>query len=838
VLVASSGPGLARNPFPRNPQAVAELPSGTVTFLFTDVEGSTQLLQENGDRYVDVLKEHRRVLRDAFARHGGVEVDTQGDAFFVVFAKATDALAAAAEATNALKAGRLRVRMGLHTGEPLVTEEGYVGIDVHRAARIAAAGHGGQILVSQSTRDLAGADGLRDLGEHRLKDLTAPERIHQFGEGDFPPLKSLNQTNLPMQPSPLVGRQREVQEVLELLRMNRLVTLTGTGGSGKTRLALQTAAELVDDFPDGVWFVSLAALTDPELVLPTVASTLGVKDDLVQFLSSRRLLLLADNLEQLLPTAASRIAELLAFPDVTVLATSRERLALSAEHEYVVPTLPIDDAVALFTNRARQLQHSFGADKHVTELARRLDGLPLAIELAAARIKVLAPSQILDRLGRSLDLLTGGARDVPERHRTLRATIEWSYCLLDERGRRLFACLGIFAGSFNVEASETVCAADLDTLQSLVDKSLVRRTEHGRFFMLDTIQEYARERLRELADSGELSSRHASYFLALAERAETELSGIEQGSWLERLDAEIENIRLTLRRALDSGDREGALRLAASLQLFWDSTDRLPEGIRWLEEGLGLEENVHASTKAKAVLALARSRFYVGDDANAAEGTAEALELYRALGDTGGEALALEGMGDIAWSSGDLRRAEELHSASLELYERLGETSGVILALRHVGQSAQELGDHDRAVSLFERAQSLAEERGDTREWAATTHSLADLFLDQLELERAQDLYAETLERAQSLGLPRISAFCVAGLAAVAAARGQDKEAAFLWGTVERFEEVTRTPLLAADRVRYERVLRRALERQHSQFERGTHVELSDAVEYVLGGLK
>jgi predicted ATPase/class 3 adenylate cyclase len=828
---------VGKRPEPRNPQVLAKLPSGTVTFLFTDVEGSTRLLQELGDRYAGVLAEHRRVLRDVFARHGGVEVDTQGDAFFVAFVKASDALAAAEEATKALQSGPIRVRMGLHTGEPLVTEEGYVGIDVHRAARVAAAGYGGQILVSQSTRDLSGSALLMDLGEHRLKDLALPERIYQFGESKFPPLKSLNQTNLPMQPTPLVGRRRELQEVLALLRANRLVTLTGAGGSGKTRLALQAAAELVEEFPDGIWFVSLAALTDAELVLPTIASTLGAKEELERFLRSRRLLLVLDNLEQLLPAAAGRIAELLADPQVKLLATSRERLALGAEHEYAVPTLPLDDAVALFTNRARQLQHSFEADEHVTELAHRLDGLPLALELAAARVKILTPDKILGRLGQSLDLLTGGASDAPERHRTLRATIEWSYDLLDDTERRLFGCVGVFAGSFDIEAAEAVCDAELDTLQSLVDKSLIRQTGDGRFFILDTIREFAREKLRELADPDDLNRRHASYFLELADRAEPEFSGVEQEFWLGLLDANIENIRLTLRHALDSDDAEVALRLAASLRQFWDSSDRLPEAILWLEEGLDAKEEVRPLIRAKAVLALARSRFYVGDEASAAAGTAKALELYRALGDKRGEALALEGMGDIAWSSGDVKRAEELHSASLALYESLGEPGGIILALRHVGQSAQELGESNRAVALFERAQSLARETGNAREWAATTHSLADLFLDELELDRATDLYVQVLQQSQPIGATRITAFCVAGLAAVAAARGQEEGAAFLWGSVERFEETTRTPLLAADRARYEPVVRHALEHHPSELELGRKLSLADAVEHALAAL-
>jgi adenylate/guanylate cyclase family protein len=312
-----------------------ELPRGTVTFLFTDIEGSTRLLQGLGEGYADALAEHRRVLREAFVRHSGVEVDTQGDAFFVAFARASDALAAARDAQAALK-GPIRVRIGVHTGEPVVTDAGYVGLDVHRAARIAAAGHGGQVLVSQSTRELTGADGLRDLGVHRMKDLSAPERIYQLGEGEFPPLKTLYQTNLPVQPTALVGRERELMEVIELVHSHRLVTLTGAGGSGKTRLALQAAAELADEFADGAWFVSVAALTNPALVEPTIASVVGANGDFANFLRGKRMLLLLDNLEQLLPDVAAIVASL----SVTVIATSRERLNVYGEQEYQVPTLP------------------------------------------------------------------------------------------------------------------------------------------------------------------------------------------------------------------------------------------------------------------------------------------------------------------------------------------------------------------------------------------------------------------------------------------------------------------------------------------------------------------
>jgi class 3 adenylate cyclase len=396
---------------------VRDLPTGTVTLLFTDVEGSTQLLREQGQRYADVLGEHRRLLRDACARHGGVEVDTQGDAFFVVFPAAADAAAAAQEGQRALQGTPVRVRMGLHTGEPRATDEGYVGLDVHRAARVAACGHGGQIVVSEATRALLSDTlELNDLGEHRLKDLGRAERLYQLGDGEFPPLRTLDATNLPVASGPLLGRERELAEVLALLTNgSREVTITGPGGTGKTRFGLQVAAELVGTFPDGVFWVPLAAVADPELVEPEIAQALGARDSLHGFLRGKELLLLLDNFEHLLG-ATLTVGSLLASADgLRVLATSRSRLHLSGEREYPLDPLQPADSATLFVERARAVGREIEADESVAAICRRLDGLPLAIELAAARTKLLTPGTLLDRLDRALPLFTVGARDAPER---------------------------------------------------------------------------------------------------------------------------------------------------------------------------------------------------------------------------------------------------------------------------------------------------------------------------------------------------------------------------------------------------------------------------------------
>jgi len=425
-----------------------DLPSGTVTFLFTDVEGSTRLLRELGvDQYAHALSEHRRVLRAAFAAHGGVEVDTQGDAFFAVFPTAPGALAAAAQAVEGLAPGPIRVRMGLHTGTPHLAEEGYVGVDVHRAARIAACGHGGQVLVSASTASLIDADDLRDQGEHRLKDLSAPERVYQLGADEFPPLKSLHQTNLPFTSTPFLGRERELAEVSGLITRAdvRLLTLSGPGGTGKTRLALQAAVPAADAFAGGVWWVPLAALRDPTLVLETAGQAIGAKGELADHIADKSLLLLLDNFEQVVPAAEDLAHLLAACPNLRMLVTSRELLAIPGEQSYDVPPLEPQEGATLFLERARAADPHFVASAAVPLVCARLDNLPLALELAAARVRLLSPEQLLERLSHRLDVLRAG-RGVDQRQQTLRATIEWSHDLLDPDERELFARLAVFTG--------------------------------------------------------------------------------------------------------------------------------------------------------------------------------------------------------------------------------------------------------------------------------------------------------------------------------------------------------------------------------------------------------
>jgi predicted ATPase/class 3 adenylate cyclase len=804
-------------------RADVSLPRGTVTFLFTDIEGSTRLLQELGAEYANVLADHRRTLREEFARHGGVEVGTEGDSFFVAFARASDALAAAAAAREALAGGPIRVRMGLHTGEPTVTDEGYVGLDVHRAARIAAAGHGGQVLVSQATRDLAGAGRLRDLGVHRLKDLAAPERLYQLDDDDFPPLRSVDQTNLPVQPTPFVGRERELAEVLVLLRSHRIVTLTGPGGSGKTRLALQAAAESVDQYGDGVWFVSLAAVRDPELIEPTIARVVGGPDDLHEFLAGKRTLLVLDNLEQLLPDAAGIVLRL----DARILATSRSRLNVATEQEFPVPTLPIDDATALFTQRARQLDPYFDPDAAVRQIADRLDGLPLALELAAARVKVLTPDQILERLGRSLDLLTTGAHDAPERQRTLRGTVEWSYGLLTAAEQGLFSQLAVFSGSFELEAAEAVCSAELDVLQSLVDKNLLRHGEDGRFFMLATIKELALEKLRDLSAEASLRRRHDDYFVALAEEldARDRLSGMRDLSAesLTRFERELPSFRAALAGLSEGGRDEGTLRLGAALWRFWLNRAQYHDAADWLEKAPLDDATLPLDVRAPALGAAGAVAYYTDDDVDGAEKFwREGLELRRLQDDPHELGAAFSRVASVAWRRGDFDSAIAYHKQALPLYEQAGAEALILEELHWLGDAYRDRGNFDEGERVLEETVTRARELGFHQQLTSTLHSLGDLSLDRGDPATALQRFAEALDYAVATASRRVQIYCVAGIGCALLLQGEDRAAARLWGIAEDQERRFGFRMLLTERQRYERLMSSARERLGAAYD-GEH---------------
>ena len=723
-----------------------DLPSGTVTFLFTNVEGSTKLLHELGaDDYAKALAEHRRVLREAFAAHGGGEVDTQGDAFFVAFPTARGARLAAAEANEGLAAGPIRVRIGIHTGTPHLSEEGYVGVDVHRAARIAACGHGGQVLVSAATVALLGTHGLRDLGVHRLKDLSAPERLYQLGAEEFPPLQSLHQTNLPIPSTPFLGREQELGEVLGLLLQEdvRLLTLTGPGGTGKTRLATQAAAEVAPHYLHGVWWVPLAPLRDPELVLETAELAVGAKDGLAEHIADRSMLLLFDNFEQVVEAATDLAGLLASCPKVDLLLTSREPLHVTGEQEYAVPPLVHREGVGLFLARAKAVKPDFATDEAVSAICRRLDDLPLALELAAVRVKALSSAQILARLEQRLSFLTGGARDLPERQRTLRATIEWSYELLTLEEQRVFARLAVFTGGCTFEAAEQVAEADLDTLQSLVDKSLLRHTEE-RFWMLETIREYAIERLEESGEAEQQQLRHAEHFLALTEEGEPHVRRGSPKEWLERLGQEHDNLRATLDRFEVSGETQLALRLVGALSKFWESRGHLAEGQRRLESALGADERPTAA-RAKALNGASGIALATGDLLTARLRAEEALALHRALGDAWGVAYSALSLGITAANQGDFARSQRLSEESVRLFRELGDHHQTLAATRFLALACGELGDLERSRALHEdnlrRARAMGDERNEARALTALAEHAADEGRGQDALTMLADAY-------------------------------------------------------------------------------------------------
>jgi len=767
-----------------------ELPGGTVTFLFTDIEGSTRLLHELGAAYADALVEHRRELREAFARHGGVEVDTQGDAFFYAFARAGDALAAAGDAQAALVEGPIRVRMGVHTGEPIVTGEGYVGLDVHRAARIAGVGHGGQVLVSSATTALLDPSNtvLLDLGEHRLKDLTAPERIYQLGEGEFPPLRSLNQSNLPEQPTPFAGREKEFAEVLVLVRNPRirLVTLTGAGGSGKTRLAVQAAAEVVDEHEHGVWWVSLQAVRDAELVLPSVASVVGAQGDLAAHIGDRRMLLVLDNLEQVLDAAPALGGLLAACPNLELIATSREPLRLAAEHEYAVPPFVEQEGVGFFLSRARVVRRDFEPDERVLEICRRVDNLPLALELAAARVRVLSTAQMLERLERALPLLTGGTRDAPERQRTLRATIGWSYDLLDAVEQQAFRRLGVFAGGCTLDAAESVAGADLDVLQSLVEKSLVRF--HGeRHSLLETIREYALERLEEAGEAEERRRGHAAFFLALAEEADLSAEG-NYGQRYELVPPDQDNLRAAIDWALASGGIELGLRLAVALEQFWVIADPY-EGVRRFEAFLARADDVPPLLRARALRCLAACRFVSSDYEGAQPLMEESLALFRAADDEEGAAVILHRLAIGSLSLGRPELAREPLQESLALFRKSGNRRGEAESIGTRGHLAEAEGRLEEALAFYEQSGALAVEVG-FEWWVRNMHlSAAEIELRLGRVEEGERSARQALAAARALDDRRGTVLALAMLAWAAADRGDALRAGLIWGAIEAEEQ-------------------------------------------------
>ena len=840
-----------------------ELLTGTVTFLFSDIEGSTRLLQSRAAGWPALLARHQELLRAAFEVEGGREAGTEGDSFFVAFPTAPGAVAAAIGAQRALAAepwppeAEVRVRIGLHTGDADLGVEGYVGLHVHRASRIAGVGRGGQVLISEATRILV--DGtlpegieLRDLGEHRLKDLERPEHLWQLVipglQNDFPPIISLDAVpnTLPTRLTTFLGREHEIAEVTDLLGRSRLLTLTGPGGTSKTRLSLEVARRALARHPGGVFFVELAPIAEPELVVPTIAQTMGLPDRggrsaidrLVDHIGERAVLLVLDNFEQVVGAAPTLSALLAACPNLTMLTSSRAVLHVSGEQEYPVPPLGVPDpahlpplaqlsqyeAVALFIERARAVSPSFEVTNEnapaVAEISVRLDGLPLAIELAAARIRILTPEAMLGRLDHRLGLLAGGSRDLPLRQQTLRGAIDWSHDLLDEPDRALFACLSVFVGTAGLEPIERVCGGEvsgdlLDVLASLIDKSLVRqRAGHAgepRFSMLETIREFAIERAVEGGRWDELRARHAGLFVEVAEAARDRVMGPEKRHWLDRLEEEHGNLRSAMSWAIETRNADVAMRLGAALWRFWQMRGYLAEGLERMRVALAMPgASGPTETRARALDAAAGLAYWQGNQPAARAFYAEELEAWRGLGDERGTADTLYA---ITFSytydeQGSLtpEGREEVAAfieEALEIYRRLADQAGIARCLWAKANSRYSVRDGLGARELSMEARDIFRREGDRfmEAWSLFTASYGLLITPDRSkpspeaIGIAVEELRETLKIFHEAGDVSGYTLVLDAIAACLSLRGDDARAAVIFGAVEELQRTSGTGL-------------------------------------------
>lgn len=824
-----------------------ELPKGTVTLLMTDVEGSTRQWEAHAKSMQKAMDRHNEILHAAVGRAGGSRPEEQGegDSVLAAFARASDAVACALDIQRALKRESwpletpIRVRIGIHTGEvELRGERNYYGPALNRGARLRALAHGGQTLVSLTTEQLVrgslpeGAH-LRDLGPQRLKDLSLPERVFQLNHpdlpGDFPPPLSMESlpNNLPVQLTSLVGRENEMNEVRHLIATSRLVTLTGAAGCGKTRLAVQVAADLVDEFEDGVWFVDLAAITDPTLVPHTTAGALSVQEEshrsvletLIDHLRGRNLLLILDNCEHLLAACTDLAQALLkSCPNLAIMATSREPLGVGGETSWRVPSLSVpgpngqtssDELIdlagpRLFIERALAVASDFRIDRDeataVGQICRRLDGMPLAIELAAAHVDVLTCEQIASMLDDQFRILTGGARTALERQQTMRAAVEWSYELLSDAERAVLNRLSVFVGGFSLEAGEDVCAGGtiesshvFDLLTSLVRKSLVtseRRPHAHRYRLLETIKQYARDRLRESGEGAEVRIRHRDWCLSLAERAESELwEGGQQTEWLARLEEEHDNLRAALEWSASDEDPEPVARLAAALTRFWYVRGYAGEGGRWFARALERGESFPPALRAKTLDGAGWLAWARHDHKAAIPLLEEALSTRKEIGDEKGVAETLNVLGNVRSSLGDSREARDFWEESLHIRRRIGDKRGAAAVLGNLAGLTAAEGYFEQAMKSYEEALAINREVGDRHNEAMMLFAVGNIWNAQDENATARSYYEQALASARELGARQLISYCLGLIGGIAFTQGDYDSARTLW---EELAEISR----------------------------------------------
>ncbi len=838
------------------------LPAGTVTFLFTDIEGSAALWEQDGAAMRAALGRHEDLLRSAVGAHGGTIFKTVGDGVCAAFGGAPEAVGAALAGQVSLLAepwatgSPLRVRMALHSGVAEARAGDYFGRPLNRVSRMVGAGHGAQVLLSQATRELVqdalpvGAS-LKDLGVHRLKDLERPERIYQLLHAslpaEFPSLRTLeaHPNNLPLQLTSYVGRQRETEAVKRLLASARLLTLTGSGGCGKTRLAVQAAAEVVEEFPDGVWLVELASLTDAALVPLACAGVLRVREQagttaarvLQESLKDKRLLLILDNCEHVLAACATLAESLLrTCPGVRVLATTREAMGVAGEQTYRVPSLSVPepeadasverlaafDSVHLFVDRAGLVQPEFTLGAHnagaVAQVCRRLDGIPLALELAAARVKAMSVPAIAERLNDRFRLLTGGSRTAPTRQQTLRAMIDWSYDLLSAPERTLLRRLAVFSGGWTLEAAERVCPGEglgegdvLDVLAHLVDKSLVIYEEpegSARYRLLETVRQYASERLRQAGDGPALRRAHLDYYLELAEQAEPALSGADQPTWLARLHLEHDNLRAALEASGSPGlDPEVRVRLTTALHRFWYVRGHLREGRDWLESALARRPDAADTLQAKAYNAAGIFAWLHGDRRAARSWYERSLALWKQAGDRSRAAGVLSNLGLLADEEGDAASARGAHGSALEIYRDLGDTAGAARARLNLGVLEIQESNYEEARRLFEECLGVFLRLNDDHRVAVTLQNLGEVASRQGRDDAALDLVRQSFFKRRALGDQPGMARSVLKLGLVARRLQRHEAAATLLGLSETLRAPTGAPIPAAEVPEYDRAI-------------------------------